>query len=232
MTQAKADFTLVVGNRNYSSWSLRAGYAMRLAGAAFDEVLIPLDQPDTQARIREHSGAGLVPVLHHHGAAPDGGDLTVWESLAICEYLAETMPQAGLWPDDPAVRALARAMAAEMHAGFAPLRRELPMNIRRRCPAAVPLSPKVERDVARIVALWRLARERHGAGGDFLCGSPGAVDAMFAPVASRFVTYAVALDPVAAAYVEAVTTAPAIADWMAAAVDEPWRNEGYESLYA
>ncbi len=214
------EFTLIIGNKNYSSWSLRAWLAMAASGAAFDEVRIPLDAPDTRARILEHSSAGRVPVLH------DGG-LTIWESLAICEHLAERFPGAGLWPADPAARAQARAVACEMHAGFAALRRGMPMNCRARLPGK-GRSPAVDADIARIAEIWRECRARFGAGGDFLFGGFGVADAMFAPVASRFTTYAVGLDPVSQAYVDAVLARPAMQAWYAAARAEPERIEREE----
>lgn len=214
------ELTIVIGNKNYSSWSLRAWIAVAATGAEFDEIRIPLDQPDTRTRIVEHSPAGKVPVLRH-------GALMVWESLAICEYLAERFPAAGLWPDDDAARAHARAVACEMHAGFAALRKAMPMN----CRAALPgkgHSPEADADIARIAEIWRQCRDKFGAGGDFLFGRFGVADAMFAPVASRFTTYAVKLDPVAQAYVDAVLALPAMQAWYEAANAEPERIEREE----
>ncbi len=212
--------TLVIGNKNYSSWSLRAWIALTHTGAAFDELRIPLDTPETGARMLRHSAAGKVPVLHD-------GDVTVWESLAICEHLAERFPEARLWPEDAAARAHARAVSCEMHAGFASLREGMPMN----CRAALPgrgQSPEVDRDVARISAIWRRCRERFGGAGDMLFGAFTVADAMFAPVVSRFVTYAVELDPVSRAYVDAVSALPAMKAWVAAARAEAERIEGEE----
>lgn len=212
--------TIVIGNKNYSSWSLRAWIAVAATGAEFDEIRIPLDQPDTRARIVEHSPAGKVPVLRH-------GALMVWESLAICEYLAERFPVAGLWPDGDAARAHARAVACEMHAGFAALRKAMPMN----CRAALPgkgRSPEADADIARIAEIWRECRDKFGAGGDFLFGRFGVADAMFAPVASRFTTYAVKLDPVAQAYVDTVLALPTMQAWYEAANAEPERIEREE----
>lgn len=205
---------LVIGNKNYSSWSLRAWLALKLAGLPFDEVLIPLDLADSRARLREHSPTGRVPVLKD-------GDVIVPESLAIIEYAAELRPEARLWPADAGARAVARAVAAEMHAGFAALRQHMPMNIGRRAPGKGE-APGVADDVARISEIFRTCRTRFGQGGDFLFGAPGAADAMFAPVASRFRTYDVALDPVAQAYADAILRHPAFQAWEAAAVAEPW----------
>ena len=154
--------TLVIGNKNYSSWSLRPWIAMRQAGIGFEEVLIPLDEPDTKARIAEYSPAGKVPVW-------TDGAATVWESLAILEHLAERFPGAGLWPEDPAARAAARSVAAEMHAGFHALREACPMNMRKRF-AERDRGPAVARDVSRIDQIWRDCRGWFGAGGPFLFG--------------------------------------------------------------
>ena len=205
---------IVIGNRNYSTWSLRGWLALRQTDADFEEVLIPLDTPTMHDEIRAHSAAGRVPVLID-------GDITVWDSLAIVEYLAERFPQAGLWPADRAARAHARAIVAEMHSGFTAMRGHYPMNIRR-APAARPQDAAVEADVARILAIWNEARARFGAGGDFLFGSFTAADAFFAPVVSRLITYAVPVDAVSRAYMEAVVAHPAMAEWCEAALRETW----------
>jgi glutathione S-transferase len=207
-----AQLTIVIGSKRLSSWSLRGWLALRLTGAAFEEVVIPLDQPTTRRRILAHSPAGRVPVLKD-------GAVTVWESLAICEYLAERFPAAGLWPDEPAARALARAVAAEMHAGFADLRRDMAMDCLARRPGEGD-TPAARADIARVSEIWRDCRQRFGGGGEFLFGSVGAADAMYAPVVSRFVTYGVALDQVSAAYRDAVLALPAMAEWLAAAAAE------------
>ena len=201
--------TIVIGSKSLSSWSLRGWLALKLSGARFDEVVIPLDQPTTRRRILAHSPAGRVPVLKD-------GAVTVWESLAICEYLAERFPEAGLWPDGAEARAHARVVAAEMHAGFADLRRDMPMD----CPARRPGEGQTSgalADIARVTEIWRHCRRRFGSGGDFLFGRVGAADAMYAPVVSRFVTYDVPLDEVSAAYREAVLALPAMREWLAAA---------------
>jgi glutathione S-transferase len=209
-----AAFTLVVGNKNYSSWSLRGWLAARLAGIEFEERLVRLSEPGSRAELLSHSPAGKVPVLKH-------GARVVWDSLAIVQYLAEQRPQAGLWPADPDARALARSIAAEMHAGFAALRRHMPMNLKKRLPGKGQ-GPGVATDIARIGAIWQDCRSRFGAGGPFLFGEISAADAMYAPVATRFRTYGVALEPVAQAYADAVLAWPAFLEWQAAALEEPW----------
>jgi len=204
--------TLVIGNKNYSSWSLRPWIAMTAAGLAFEEVFIPLDQPDTKERIKRHSPAGKVPVLID-------GEAVLWESLAILDHLAERFPKAGLWPSDPAARAHARSIAAEMHAGFMALRGHCPMNLWRPVERR-ELNPQVEQDVARITQIWRNARERYGQGSSFLFGGFTAADAMFAPVAARFRTYDIACDGVSRAYIEAIHELPAFKAWRDAAFKE------------
>src|ERR1700730_17747800 len=196
---------LVIGNKNYSSWSLGAPRAMTAAGIAFEEVFIALDLPDTKERIKRHSPAGKVPVLID-------GEVRVWESLSIVDYLAERFPKAGLWPADPAARAHARSIAAEMHAGFAALRSHCPMNLWRPVERR-ELNPQVEQDVARITQIWRMAREQYGSGGSFLFRGFTAADAMFAPVATRFRTYDIACDAVSRAYIEAIHEFPAFKAW-------------------
>ena len=205
---------LIIANKNYSSWSLRPWLAMKVAGIAFEETLISLDASDFTARVTAVSGAGKVPVLID-------GDVRIWESLAILEYLAEKFPAAALWPGDSAARAHARAIAAEMHAGFTPLRRQLPMNMWR------PVLPRqldadAKANVARIDSIWTHCRARFGAGGLFLYGAFGAADAMYAPVVSRFHTYAVEVSVAARDYMRAVMALPAWNEWRHAALREPW----------
>lgn len=212
--------TLVMGNRNYSSWSLRAWLTMRMAGLTFEEVVIPLDQPDTRERILEHSPAGRVPVLHH-------GSVTVWESLAICEYVAETVPGARLWPETVPARAEARAISAEMHAGFATLRAELPMNVRADRPGVVP-TPEVEADIDRILMIWRNCRRRFSTGGPFLFGRFSVADAMYAPVVSRFATYRVPMGAIERDYASTVYNLPPMREWTKAAAAESWVIDGEE----
>jgi glutathione S-transferase len=205
---------LIIGNKNYSSWSLRPWLAMKVAGIPFEEEVISLDAVEFKPRVGRISGSGKVPALAD-------GDVQVWESLAILEYLAEMFPQAGLWPSDKAARARARAIAAEMHAGFSPLRRLLPMNIRRPVRPR-ELTPEAQSNVRRIESIWSECRSRYGAGGEFLFGAFGAADAMYAPIVSRFHTYAVEVGPVARAYMAAVMTLPACKEWVSAAREEVW----------
>jgi glutathione S-transferase len=206
--------TLVIANKCYSSWSLRPWLLLKQLGIAFDEILIPLGQPDTPARIREHSPAGRVPILKD-------GAITVWDSLAILEYAAERWPQAEVWPEERGARALARSISAEMHSGFQALRNGCPMNLGKR------FGPKdrgeaVARDVSRIDAIWQDARERYGQGGPFLFGAFSAADAMYAPVVTRFETYSAKVSPVSGAYMDAILRLPAFQEWRAAALAEPW----------
>lgn len=208
------DMTLVIGNKNYSSWSLRAWLALRMAGLAFEEILIPLDQPETETRIREHSPAGRVPVLHH-------GPFDVWDSLAICEYAAELAPAAHLWPTDRIARATARSVSAEMHSGFAALRAALPMNIRADRPG-VEIAADVQADIDRICAVWHDCRRDFGAAGRFLFGEFSIADAVYAPVAARLYTYRIPVDKAAEDYIQAVRSLPAMQEWAAAAAAEPW----------
>jgi glutathione S-transferase len=205
---------LVIGNKNYSSWSLRPWIAMKMMGLDFEEAVIPMNMPDTRARMLEHSPTGLVPTLID-------GDVTVFETIAILEYLNDRFPKAGLWPAGIAARAHARAIAAEMHAGFAPLRRDCPMNMRRAVKKHI-VSPEAEKNAARIDALWTDARQRHGKGGDFLFGAFTAADAMYAPVVNRFHVYDLPRSGTAQAYMDAVMALPAWKEWEAASRAEPW----------
>ncbi len=216
-----ADLTIYLGNKNYSSWSLRPWLVLKRTTVAFDEVVIPLYQPGSRETILKYSPSGRLPALRH-------GDVTVWESLAICEYLAESFPTFELWPKDAAARCLARAVSAEMHAGFAALRRHLPMNIRSSFPGR-GVTPEVQADINRIMALWRDCRGRFGDGkGPFLFGHFTIADAMYAPVVTRFRTYRIALEREAEAYCEAVMAWPAMQEWVAAARDESMIIEEYE----
>ena len=206
--------TLAIANKLYSSWSLRPWLLLKQAGIAFDEVLIPLGQPDTRERILKHSPAGRVPVL-------TDGDVVVWDSLAIAEYAAERWPQAEIWPEERRARALARSISAEMHSGFAALRSACPMNLGKRF-GAKDRGEAVTKDVARIEAMWRDARARFGGGGPFLFGAFSAADAMYAPVATRFETYSVPVASDTRAYMDAILSLAAVAEWRAAALEEPW----------
>ena len=209
------NLTLVIGNKNYSSWSLRPWLALRHAAIAFTERLIPLSDEHWNEAITAVSPSRRVPVLLH-------GERTVWESLAILEYIHELFPEAGLWPADRDARAAARAVACEMHAGFGALRSHMPMNLRRRDGAGKGRGPGVAEDIARVCEIWRDCRDRYGAGGDFLFGAFGAADAMFAPVVTRLDTYGVGLDDACAEYSRAVRSLPAFVEWRDAACREPW----------
>lgn len=219
-----AEFTLVVGNKNYSSWSMRGGLMVRIAGIECEEIVIPLDRPESAAAIRKHSPSGKVPVLLHRG-------LAVWESLAIAEYLNDLKPEAGLWPSSAAARAHARAISAEMHAGFSDLRTHMPMNIRASYPGK-GMAPGVRADIERITSTWRDCRKRFGGAfprdDGFLFGTFGAADAMFAPVVTRFRTFGVALDADSEAYAKAVLAQPAVQEWIDAAKNEPWLIQSCE----
>jgi glutathione S-transferase len=203
---------LIIGNKNYSSWSFRPWIAMKVAGISFEERVISLNDPDFKRAIASVSKNGRVPAIDDDG-------VHVWESLAVLEYLAETFPQAKLWPLDVQARAHARAIAAEMHAGFSALRSECPMNfwrpVKRR-----ELSVEALADAARIDAMWSECLARYG--GPFLFGSFGAADAMYAPVVSRFHTYAVEVGESSRAYMDAMMALPAWGEWKEAALKEPW----------
>jgi len=201
---------LVIANKNYSSWSLRAWLALRAIGQPFEEVRVLLDQPDTHERILEHSPSGRVPCLIDD-------TLTVWDSLAIIETLAERFPQ--LWPATAAARAHARAVSAEMHSGFPALRSQMPMNIRRQMPGR-GRTPASEADIARVIAIWLDCRKRYGRFGPYLFGSFTAADAMFAPVCFRFQTYGVEPSGEAGAYLATMLAHPAMREWQAAALAE------------
>jgi glutathione S-transferase len=205
---------LIVGNKNYSSWSMRPWIAMKVAGIAFTEEVISLNAPDFKERVSQISGAGKVPALDDNG-------VHVWDSLAILEYLAERFPDARLWPSDAAARAHARAISSEMHSGFVPLRRACPMNMWRPVKKR-DLAEDAMANVRRIGSMWQQCREGYGAGGPFLFGAFGAADAMYAPVVSRFHTYDVAVNTSARVYMDAVMALPAWAEWYAAALKEPW----------
>lgn len=202
---------LIIANKNYSSWSLRAWVTLAHAGIGFEEVRVPLGMPDTKAKLLGFSPAGKVPVLID-------GSTKVWESIAICEYAAERWPGKRLWPADRAARAHARAISAEMHAGFAALRAAMPMNCRGRYPGK-GRNAAVDVDVARIEAIWGDCLKRYG--GPFLFGAFSIADAMYAPVVSRFHTYDVKLGGALQQYAQAVLELPAMKAWYAAGAAEP-----------
>jgi glutathione S-transferase len=203
---------LVIANKNYSSWSMRPWLALHAAGIAFEEVMLEFDTPAWETRVPAATPSGRVPVLWVDGVA-------VWDSLAILETVAELQPEAGLWPRDPVARMRARSLAAEMHSGFTELRTHMPMNIRARHPGK-GRTPAVLRDIDRIFAAWDECRSARDRGGDFLFGAFGNVDAMFAPVAMRFVTYEVELPEPAAGYVAALREHPSVRAWVEAALRE------------
>jgi len=219
------DLALVIGNKNYSSWSMRPWVLLRQAGIPFREIQLWFDDEGRAQGARQHSPTGQVPILLIGGEA-------VWDSLAICETVAEMFPEKSLWPADARARALARSACAEMHSGFRKLRSAMPMNIRASLPGK-GMDAAVEGDIRRICALWADCRRAHGAGGPLLFGAFTIADAYYAPVAMRFITHAVTLPQPARDYVEAVRALPAVAEWMAAArretafvaADEPYAQK-------
>jgi glutathione S-transferase len=215
--------TLVIGNKNYSSWSMRPWLALRANGIAFDEVFIPLytGEADKQ-RILGFTRSGKVPALID-------GDVTIWDSLSIIEYVAERFPEARLWPEDRASRAHARSISAEMHSGFLALRNECGMNLHRPV-GAIALSADARANVERIGQIWLECRERYRKLGPFLFGAFGAADAMFAPVVHRFRTYAIAVEPEAEAYMDTMMALPAFAEWTRAGLAETIVIERFENV--
>jgi glutathione S-transferase len=208
--------TLIIGNKNYSSWSLRPYLALSMPGIPFDEKLIRFGEPAFSRAVKKHSRAGLVPILLHN-------DLVINDTLAIIEYAAETWPSKGIWPKGISARAVARSICAEMHAGFGALRSACPMNLRR--PHKLPpngITEAVARNVARIEEMWSDCRKDYGRDGPFLFGKWSAADAMFTPVASRFETYMIPVKPQTRAYMEAVLTTHAFLEWKKEAVKETW----------
>ncbi len=206
------ELTLIIGNKAVSSWSLRPWLALKQTGLPFREVQVLLRRPETKAEILKHSPSGKIPCLID-------GTLSVWDSLAILEHLNELKPEARLWPKDRAARAIARAVSAEMHSGFAALRQHLPMDLKRE-PAPGTWPADAAADIERVQAIWAECRTRFGVGGPFLFGHFTAADAIYAPVVTRFHRYGVRLDPVLAAYRDAVLALPAMQEWTAAAQKE------------
>jgi glutathione S-transferase len=204
---------LVIGNRNYSSWSLRGWLLLRGFDIDFDEVQLKFHTPEWDANIARWSPSGLVPVLWLDGEP-------IWDTLAIAETVAERWPDKHVWPREPRARALARSVCAEMHSGFHALRQAMPMNVRGSYPGR-GMSPEVEQDIERVLARWTMCRERFGQGGALLFGAFTAADAFYAPVATRFVTYGVRLPDVARRYVDAVLALPAVREWSVSARAEP-----------
>ena len=214
---------LILGNKNYSSWSLRPWLAMRQAGIDFEEEVVRLnfdgDGP-SNAHLKDYSPAGRVPVLFH-------GELVIWETLAILEYVAELFPDKALWPEDRRARARARTVANEMHAGFGALRGELPMNIRR-APSPVDCSQAARSDIDRVQEIWADCRAAYEEKGPFLFGAFSIADAMYAPVVNRLTVYDVPLSPAAKDYADIILNLPAYLEWKTAAVAEPWVIEAEE----
>jgi glutathione S-transferase len=213
----ETDYTLVIGDKNLSSWSLRPWIALKAFGIPFAEERIRLRQPDSKAEILRHTPAGKVPALKTRTGV-------VWDSLAILEYLAERHPEHRLWPQDEEARAAARCISAEMHSGFATLRNDMSMDLLARLPSP-PISAELEADIRRVAAIWKDTRARFGKGGSYLFGAFGNADAMYAPVATRFRTYGVDLarfgdDGTAAAYSAAILAHPAMAEWTDGAEEE------------
>ncbi len=221
---SETHYTLVIGNRNYSSWSMRPWLLMRELGIGFEERVLPLFSETFQREIVRYSPARRVPVLL-------AGEFPIWDTLAIIEYLAETFPERGVWPAEAHARARARSVCAEMHAGFGALRANMPVNVEARLPGR-GWSLRVQADIDRIVAMWSELRAAHAGSGPFLFGTYGAADAFYAPVVSRFETYGVALPPDCDAYRRAILETASMRDWSAAALaektfltgDEPYRR--------
>jgi glutathione S-transferase len=214
---------LYIANKNYSSWSLRPWLLMRAMGIDFEEKMILLDRPDTRSSILAVAPSGKVPILVD-------GDLTIWDTLAITEYLAEQFPSIEIWPILRSSRALARSLVAEMHSGFAALRSAMPMNLRASLPGRGHTAAALA-DIARVVEIWEDCRRRFGGAGPFLCGHFCAVDAFYAPVVTRFVTYGVTLPPACADYVETILALPAMRQWKSDALAEAGRASASE-IYA
>jgi glutathione S-transferase len=215
---------LIIGNRAYSSWSMRGWLAIKQSGEEFEELVVPMFDDEWEKRREGDEFApslGKVPILWD-------GTCVVWDSLAIVEFLADRVGRDRFWPKDDAARGMARSMAAEMHSSFANLRRELPMNVRKSYPPR-ELSEGVVEDINRILQLWAQARARFGGSGDFLFGDWCAADMMYAPVVTRFITYAVPVPPFAALYMKAVLSHPHVQEWIDQAQDEPWVIEDYEA---
>ena len=215
---------LIIGNKAYSSWSLRGWLAVKQSGLPFEEITVPLFDAEWDKRVEGDEFApsgGKVPVLWD--------DKTViWDSLAIVEWLADRTDKARYWPQEDSARGMARSMAAEMHSSYPNMRRELSMNVRKQFPG-FEISDPVRAEIMRIMELWAQARARHGGGGPYLFGTFGAADIMFAPVVTRFVTYGVPVPRFAAAYMEAILDHHCMQEWIEGAQDEPWVIEQYET---
>lgn len=209
---------LIIGNKNYSSWSLRGWLAAKQSGLSFEEITVHIDGDDWQATKRESDdfqpSAGKVPVLW------DGGDVVVWDSLAIMDYLADKVGRDRFWPKDDAARGMARSMVSEMHSSYMALRRQCPMNIRTQI--SIELNEDTKHDIIRILGLWAEARARFGKGGPFLFGTFGAADIFYAPIIARFISYGIGVPGFAQAYMQAVWEHEWMQEWIAAANEEEW----------
>jgi glutathione S-transferase len=215
---------LIIGNKAYSSWSLRGWLAVKQSGLPFEEITVPMFDGDWDKRTQGDEFApsgGKVPILWDDQAV-------IWDSLAIIEWLADKTDRARYWPNDEVARGMARSMAAEMHSSYQNLRRECPMNLRSQFPPK-PMSEDVRSEIVRILELWAQARARHGSSDPYLFGTFGAVDIMFAPVVTRFITHSIPVPRFAAAYIEAMIHHPWLSEWMQAAQEEPWVIEKYET---
>lgn len=218
---------LIIGNKNYSSWSLRGWLAAKQSGLHFEEITVPMLGEVWEQRKQDDQfqpSSGKVPILWD-------GDTVIWDSLAIMEYLADKVGRDRFWPKDEAARGMARAMVAEMHSSYTALRSEMPMNVRRRIQLQ-GLSDDAKRDIVRILGLWAEARARHGSAGPFLFGTFGAADIFYAPVVSRFITYGIGVPGFAQSYMQAVWEHDWMAQWIAASEDEEWVIEQYETVGA
>lgn len=214
------ELTLVIGNKNYSSWSLRAWLAMKHNGLQFNEILLPMDTPEFYAKIQQYSPSNKVPVLLN-------GSQKVWESLAILEYLAGEFPDLNWYPEDKTAKIIARCISAEIHGGFNKLRENMPMNCRARYPGK-GMALGVQKDIDRIIKIWQECRQKFGDRGDMLFGKFTIADAMYAPVVMRFVTYGVEVDKVCRDYMEALTALPAMQEWVKAGEEEEEVFSKYE----
>jgi glutathione S-transferase len=220
----RMNLKLILGNKNYSSWSLRPWLSLAEHDIPFEEEVLNIYDPATKPKLLSYSPAGKMPILLD-------GESTIWDSLAILETFADKFPQLDLWPKDPAARALARSVSAEMHSGFVPLRKAMPMNLKRAsAPPKAGFADDVKADIKRICDIFRDARTRFGARGDFLFGAFSAADCMFAPVATRLRTYAVKLDAPCEAYVEAIHNLSSFRRWKEAGLKEPWAVAEYDAL--
>ncbi|WP_020176726.1 glutathione S-transferase family protein [Methyloferula stellata] len=213
---------LVIANKAYSSWSFRPWILLRHFEIPFEEIVIPMAQEETRANMLRYAPTGKCPSLHD-------GDISVWESLAIIEYVAESFPALAIWPRDRGARAYARSLSAEMHSGFTGLRSHLP-TVFRRAVKKRELTPEAEADLIRVEAAWADARTRFGAGGAFLFGNFSAADAMFAPVVERLRAYDAPVSAATRSYMETVMALPSWQEWVAGAQAEPWRIEKYDAI--